>query len=89
MQRRSSKPKDHDFAVIARGVVEQAIGEHLNGTALENPNSGKNPHAVALGRMGGQKGGKARAKNLSPAQRKRIAKKAARARWAARPSASD
>jgi hypothetical protein len=83
MQKRSSKPKDRDFTVIARGVVEQAIGEQLDGGPLENPDAGKNPHAVALGRMGGQKGGKARAKNLSPAQRKRIAKKAAKARWAA------
>jgi hypothetical protein len=62
-------------------VVEQAIGEHLDGTPLEDPNEGKNPHAVALGRLGGQKGGKARAEALTPAKRKAIAKKAARARW--------
>lgn len=42
---------------------------------------GKNPAAVALGRLGGLKGGKARAEKLSPEQRKEIAKKAARARW--------
>lgn len=42
----------------------------------------KNPAAVALGRMGGLKGGKARAAKLSPAKRKAIAKKAAKARWA-------
>jgi len=41
----------------------------------------KNPAAVMLGRMGGLKGGKARAAVLSPAQRKRIAKRAAQARW--------
>lgn len=41
----------------------------------------KNPAAVALGRMGGLKGGKARAAKLSPAKRKAIAKKAAKARW--------
>jgi hypothetical protein len=78
---RSSKSRDHDFATNARRVVEQAIGEHLDGTPLEDPNAGKNPAAVALGRLGGAKGGKARAKKLSPAKRKAIAKKAAKARW--------
>ena len=42
---------------------------------------GKNPAAVALGRLGGLKGGKARADSLTPAKRKAIAKKAAAARW--------
>jgi hypothetical protein len=41
----------------------------------------KNPAAVALGRMGGLKGGKARAAKLSAKKRKAIAKKAAKARW--------
>ena len=45
----------------------------------------KNPAAVALGRTGGLKGGKARAAALSPAERSEIAKKAARARWGAEP----
>ena len=44
---------------VARRVVEQAIGEKLDGSPLDNPDEGKNPHAVALGRMGGMKGGKA------------------------------
>jgi len=44
--------------------------------------SKKNPHAVALGRMGGSKGGKARAAKLSPEERSASAKKAALARWA-------
>jgi hypothetical protein len=42
----------------------------------------KNPAAVALGRLGGSKGGKARAANLTAKRRSEIAKKAARARWA-------
>jgi len=79
MPNRSSKSRD--FAAIARRVVEQAIGEHLDGTPLEDPNAGKNPAAVALGKLGGAKGGKARAAKLSPAKRKAIAKKAAKARW--------
>lgn len=45
---------------------------------------GKNPAAVALGKLGGAKGGKARAAALSPKKRSAIAKKAARARWAKR-----
>jgi len=81
MPTRSSKSKDHDFTTVARRVVEQAIGEHLDGTPLENPDAGKNPHAVALGRIGGQKGGLARAKQLSARRRKQIARKAARVRW--------
>jgi hypothetical protein len=79
MPRRSST--DRDFAVNAFRVVEQAIGEHMNGTPLENPDAGKNPAAVALGRLGGAKGGRARAAKLSPAKRKQIAKKAAMKRW--------
>ena len=42
---------------------------------------GKNPAAVALGRLGGLKGGPARAKKLSSKKRKEIAKKAAKSRW--------
>jgi hypothetical protein len=89
MPRRSSTPKtkrpgtarDHDFATLARSVVEQAIGEKLDGSPLPDPHAGKNPHAVALGKLGGRKGGKARAAKLSPAKRKAIARKAASVRW--------
>jgi hypothetical protein len=42
----------------------------------------KNPAAVELGRLGGRKGGKARAEKLSPERRREIAKKAAESRWA-------
>jgi hypothetical protein len=79
MPTRSSK--DHDFTTVARRVVEQAIGEKLSGEPLDDPHAGKNPAAVALGKLGGAKGGAARAAALSPAKRKAIAKKAARARW--------
>jgi hypothetical protein len=79
MSTRSSK--DRDYVVAARKVVERAIGENLDSTPLEDPDADKNPHAVALGRLGGQKGGYARAKKLSPARRKQIAKNAARKRW--------
>ena len=79
MPTRSSK--DHDFATVARGIVEKAIGERLDGSPLSDPNAGKNPAAVALGKLGGAKGGRARADKLSPAKRRAIAKKAAKARW--------
>jgi hypothetical protein len=42
----------------------------------------KNPHAVALGRLGGLKGGKARVAKLSPEERRELARKAVLARWA-------
>ena len=80
MPSRSSKPKDHDFVTIARSIVEQSIGEKLNGKPLDKGPE-KNPHAVALGRLGGQKGGKARAESLSARRLTQIAKKAAAARW--------
>jgi hypothetical protein len=72
---------DHDFAMTALRVVEQAIGEHMDGTPLEEADAGKNQAAVALGKLGGAKGGKARAAKLSPSKRKAIAKKAAMTRW--------
>lgn len=65
---------------VARRVVEEAIGE-LRGEPLDDPNAGKNPAAVALGKLAGAKGGAARAVALSPRKRKTIARKAAEARW--------
>lgn len=44
----------------------------------------RNPHAAALGRLGGLKGGPARAANLSASRRREIARAAARARWSSR-----
>jgi len=74
----TGKPsKDRDFSVIARLVVEQAIGEKLDGKPLDDPNAGKDPHAVALG----AKGGKARAANRTKRELKAIGKKGAKARW--------
>lgn len=73
-----AKKRDHDFAVNAFRVVQEATKEP------EEPQpkpEGKNPHAVALGRLGGLKGGKARASKLTSEQRKEIARKAALKRW--------
>lgn len=64
-------------------VIAYRIVQGMTGQLPEEPpaDAGKNPHAVALGRMGGLKGGKARAMALSAEKRRSIAKKAAAARW--------
>ena len=74
------KKKDHDFAVNAFRVVLEATKDETP-EPPPVPHPGKNPHAVALGRAGGKKGGPARAARLTPEERKAIAKKAAAARW--------
>ncbi len=62
------------------------IVDILTGQAQdEDKYKGKNPAAVELGRLGGLQGGKARAKKLTAAKRKEIAKKAAKARWKKKP----
>lgn len=77
MPKRSSKmPRDTNQ--LARMIVGMATGE-IEPTVKAD--DGKNPAAVALGRLGGAKGGKARAVSLSKEQRSDIAKKAAAARW--------
>ena len=81
MPSRSSKPRDHDFATVALSVVERAIGEKMDGSPRIDKDAGKNPAAVALGRLGGMKGGKARAAKLTPERRAEIARNAAAKRW--------
>ena len=70
-----------DFMQTAREVVEQAIGEHMDGTPLENPDAGKDAKAISRGRKGGLNGGKARASKLTSAERTAIARRGAIARW--------
>lgn len=74
MPDRTSKTKD---------INETAYDTFLRSIGEENP--GKNPAAVALGKLGGKKGGPARARKLSATKRRDIAKKAALARWKKRP----
>lgn len=73
--------KDHDFAVTAFRVMQEATGQEEPPAEPELSTEGKNPNAVALGRLGGKKGGKARAEALTPERRREIAKKAAATRW--------
>ncbi len=83
MPSRASKNRPRDPNLLARSVVEDLIGEHMDGTPLEEKPAErqKNPAAVALSKLGASKGGKARAEALSAYKRKMIAKKAAAARW--------
>lgn len=74
MPKRSSTKKIADINLLAASIVAKATEE-----PAVKPE--KNPAAVALGRLGGLKGGKARAESLSPKKRSEIAKKAAMARW--------
>lgn len=77
MPRRSSnKPKN-----AKQEIVEQKASEGDIVPPQTSVTDGKNPAAVALGRLGGKKGGKARAEKLTAKHRREIAKKAAEARW--------
>lgn len=73
------KKKITDINQIAFSVVSEATKDEKKETTEGKPE--KNPAAVALGRLGGLKGGKARAESLSAKKRKTIAQKAAKARW--------
>lgn len=77
MPERPRRPKD--INELAKLVVELSTGSREDSSF-----DGKNPAAVLLGRMGGKKGGLARAKNMSPKRRSEIARQAAVARWGKR-----
>lgn len=72
---KTSKPRKDDLNTLAFNIIQQATEE------AKPEESIKNPAAVALGRLGGLKGGAARAKKLSKAKLSAIAKKAAKKRW--------
>ena len=84
MPKRSSK-KPRDLNKLAKSIVDEATG---NKPPEAKPDREKNPAAVALGRLGGLKGGKARARKLSKTERSEIALRAAVARWRTRQSSS-
>jgi len=75
-----TRKRPRDINQLAAQIVQEATGEGSEQRS-DQDDSDKNPAAVALGRLGGQKGGKARAAKLTPEQRKEIARKAAAARW--------
>jgi hypothetical protein len=75
MPNRSRKKRPADPNQMAAGIVDEATSEF----AKQVPQ--KNPHAVALGSLGGIKGGPARFKKLTSKRRKAIAMMGAKARW--------
>lgn len=77
MRDRSSKRNPTDLNQLAKSIVDQTISQH----PPDNQKREKNPAAVALGRLGGLRGGKARAEKLCPRKKSEIARKAAKARW--------
>jgi hypothetical protein len=90
MPKRSSK-RQKDTQELARHVLDAIVPDAEEETPPEKPGDDapaeKNPAAVALGRLGGKKGGPARAAKLTDEQKSAIARKAALARW--RPKKSD
>ncbi len=82
-----NKKSSSDVNVTAFEILQAVTGDPYdkshNGTKKKEPPQ-KNPAAVALGRLGGLKGGKARKASLSAKKRIEIASKAARARWGKR-----
>jgi hypothetical protein len=74
--------RPRDLNQWAKHMVDLATGNITE----RDPDSGKDPSAVTLGRKGGLKGGKARAAKLSPSQRSQAARKAAKARWSREPT---
>lgn len=88
------KKRPADFNQQAYQVFQEAIGEALTPITISTKDTSekivpsvaislaeKNPHAVEMGKLGGSKGGKARAQRLTPERRREIARKAALARW--------
>jgi hypothetical protein len=76
-----SRKRPRDLNQLAARLVDEATG---NAPEPVDPDEGKDPAAVALGRRGGLKGGKARAERMTPEQRSEAARKAALARWSER-----
>ena len=78
--RSSNRPSDPNQ--LAKLVVDIATGQTADSS--HSPQYVKNPAAVALGRLGGKKGGAARAAKLTPEQKSEVARRAAQVRWAAK-----
>jgi hypothetical protein len=79
---KKTKKRSTDINILASEIVAEATKEPTKETPIKQ----KNPHAQALGRLGGLKGGKARAEKLSAERKKSIAQIAAKTRWSKRSS---
>lgn len=80
MLKRSTKKRRRDTNILAKHIVDVAT-EQTNPEEQEQLDPSKDPRKTKAGRLGGLKGGKARAAKLTSAQRREIARKAAKARW--------
>ena len=78
------KPREPDPNVTAKSMIDRIAAKSEGREIPEPPESKKNPAAVALGRLGGLKGGKARADKLTATQRTEIARRASQKRWSPR-----
>lgn len=79
---KSERKRPADINILSKSIVDQATKDQKpSSTPTSEPTKEKNPAAVALGRLGGLKGGPARARSLSPKKREEFARKAAKARW--------
>ena len=86
MQNRSrKKPREKDTQQLARHILDSVVPDAEPPKVKKKAVKAKDPAAVALGRKGGLKGGKARAAKMTAEERAESARKAARARWAAAP----
>jgi hypothetical protein len=83
MPDRSSR-RPRDFNQLAYQIMLESTGQVARFQPGQELEKAKNPAAVALGRLGGLKGGAARASKLSPRKRSQIAAKLAKARWGKR-----
>lgn len=79
MPNRSSKKRPRDINQLAKFIVDLSTGEAED---VQTAAPEKNAAAVELGRLGGLKGGKARAAKLTDERKSEIASKAAAAKWA-------
>jgi hypothetical protein len=85
MPERSRKRRPVDINSLAASIVADATDEDKPA----EPEDTRDPAAVALGRKGGLKGGRARADKLTPERRSEIARKAAATRWPSRVQAGE
>jgi hypothetical protein len=83
MQKRSRKKKRPDLNELAADIIQETIDSKPEEPSenIKLQDNGKNPAAVALGRLGGLKGGKARWRGIPKKKRSELARKAALARW--------
>ena len=86
--RRPTDRNDRAYQLVQESVADRPLPKTVSIEELPEPTPDalkiefkKKPHAVALGKLGGPTGGRARAANLSPERRAEIAKKAAAKRW--------